>query len=193
VTAKRRAKRSVPKATSVRPAARLRQALAKRRKAELVDLLVELATDDSAIFHRLTAQFEVTVPPQELVAATRRAIADATDFDEREINRNFSYDNAAYDEIKRNFVRLVALGQLTSAMDLALELMDQGSYQVEMSDEGLMSHDIEDCLAVVIKALRKCDLPAADITAWCSQMLENDRVGFISSDDLQSLRTRFSV
>jgi len=46
---------------------------------------------------------------------------------------------------------------------------------------------------VVIKALRKCDLPATDITAWCSKMLENDRVGFISSDDLQSLRTRFSV
>ena len=191
--AKRRVKRSVPKATSVRPAARLRQTLAKRRKPELVDLLVELATDDSAICRRLAAQFEVTLPPKELVAATRRAIANATDFDEREVNRNFSYDHAAYDEIKRNFGRLIALGQLSSAMDLALELMNQGSYQVEMSDEGLMSYDIEDCLAVVIKALRKCDLPAAEITAWCSKMLKEDRIGFISTDALQSLRARFSV
>ena len=190
--AKRKAKRSIPKATSAGPAARLRQALSKRRKAELVDLLVDLATNDSALSRRLAAKFEVTVPPQELVAATRRAIADATDFDEREINRNFSYDHAAYDEIKRNFVRLIAMGQLGSAMDLALKLMDEGSYQVEMSDEGLMSHDIEECLAVVIKALRKCDLPAAEIAIWCSKMLKKDRVGFISTDALQSLRVRFT-
>jgi len=26
-----------------------------------------------------------------------------------------------------------------------------------MSDEGLMTEDIEDCLSVVIKALKKCD------------------------------------
>ena len=190
--AKRKAKRSVPKATSFSPAARLRQALSKRRKAELVDLLVDLATDDSALFRRLTAQFEVTFPPQELVAATGRAIADATDFDEREINRNFSYDDAAYDEIKRNFRRLIALGQLGSAMDLALKLMDEGSYQVEMSDEGLMSHDIEECLAVVVTALRTCDLPPTEITAWCSKMLKKDRVGFIGTDALQSLRARFT-
>jgi hypothetical protein len=30
-------------------------------------------------------------PPEELIAATRAAIADATDFDEREINDNFDY------------------------------------------------------------------------------------------------------
>jgi uncharacterized protein YgbK (DUF1537 family) len=132
------------------------------------------------------------MPKRRMNSAPRRAIADATAFDEREINRHFSYDHAAHEEIERNFRRLVALGQRGSAMDLALELMDQGSLQVEMSDEGLMSHEIEECLAVVIKALRKCDLPAADITAWCSKMLKTDRVGFISTDALQSLRARFT-
>ena len=76
-------------------------------------------------------------------------------------------------------------------MQLALELMKQGSYQVEMSDEGLMTEDIEDCLNVVLQALTKCDLPAAEVIAWCSAMLENDRVGFIAREPLQSLRTHF--
>ena len=35
-------------------------------------------------------------------AATHLAIADATDFDERQINRNFDYDDEAYGEVKRN-------------------------------------------------------------------------------------------
>jgi hypothetical protein len=66
--------------------------------------------------------------------------------------------------------------------------MKQGSYQVEMSDEGLMTADIEECLSVVHKALTKCDLPADEVIAWCSAMLANDRVGFIAREPLQSLR-----
>lgn len=120
--------------------------------------------------------------------ATRQAIADATDFDQRDINRNFDYDYAAYDAVKRNLSRLVGLGQLRVAMELSLELMDRGSYQVEMSDEGLMTDDIEACLKVVIQALRNCDLPAGELTAWCRDMLQKDRVGFICEKELKSLR-----
>jgi hypothetical protein len=68
--------------------------------------------------------------------------------------------------------------------------MKQGSYQVEMSDEGLMTQDIEDCLDVVLKALAKSGLPANEVIAWCSAMLDNDRVGFIARESLQSLRDR---
>ena len=41
--------------------------------------------------------------------------------------------------------------------------------------------------------LRKCDLPAAEVIDWCSAMLENDRVGFIASELLQSLRKHFQT
>ena len=44
----------------------------------------------------MTERFELEAPPEELAAATRQAIADATDFDERDINRNFDYDYEAY-------------------------------------------------------------------------------------------------
>ena len=87
--------------------------------------------------------------------------------------------------------RLIASAQLRLAMQLSLELMKQASRQVEMSDEGMMTDDIEECLNVVIQGLKKCELPAAEIIAWCSAMLDCDRVKFIAREPLQSLRNRF--
>src|SRR5438128_1869360 len=119
----------------------LRQALTKRKKAELVDVLLEFAQADRGILRQLTARFDVAAAPDELVAATRQAIADATAFDERDMNRNFDYDYEAYREVKRNLGRLIASAQLRVAMQFSLELMKRGSYQVEMSDEGMMTGD----------------------------------------------------
>jgi hypothetical protein len=182
---KRRAKKIIKTADVAK---RLHKALAKRTKKELIDVLVELARDDRNVLRQLDARFELEARPREVVVATRQAIADATDFDERDINRNFRYDYAAYDAVKRNLSRLVGLGQVRLAMELSLELMDQGSYQVEMSDEGLMTDDIEECLTVVIQALQKCALPASELLAWCRGMLKKDRVGFICEGQLKALR-----
>jgi hypothetical protein len=185
---KRKPKKPTPARKQPESTAELRQALSRRTKAELVDVLLELAQADRRVLRQLTARFDVAAAADELVAATRQAIADATAFDARDINRNFAYDYEAYGEVKRNLGRLIASGQLRLAMQLALELMKQGSYQVEMSDEGLMSADIEECLSVIHKALQECDLPADEIIAWCSAMLTNDRVGFIAREPLHSLR-----
>jgi uncharacterized Zn finger protein len=187
---KRKPKKAAP--TSKRPESmtQLRRALSGRKKAELVDALLELAQADRGLLRQLTARFDVAAAPDELVAATHQAIADATAFDRRDINRNFAYDYEAYGEVKRNLGRLIDAGQVRVAMQLALELMKQGSYQVEMSDEGLMTQDIEDCLDVVFKALAKSDLPAAEVIAWCSAMLDNDRVEFIAREPLRTLRNR---
>jgi hypothetical protein len=185
-----RPKKTVPSRKQPRPASALCQALTRRKKSELVDVLMELAQGDRGVLRKLTARFDVATAPDDLVAATRQAIADATEFDERDINRNFDYDDQAYSTVKRNLGRLIDSGQLRLAMSLALELMKQGSYQVEMSDEGLMTEEIEDCLNVVLKALRKCDLSATEVIAWCEAMLGNDRIGFIAREPLQSLRNR---
>src|SRR5215470_17588164 len=185
----RKPKKAAPASKRPESMAQLRRALSRRRKAELVDTLLELAQADRGVLRQLTARFDVAAAPDELVAATHQAIADATAFDERDTNRNFAYDYEAYQEVRRNLGRLIDSGQLRPAMQLALELMKQGSYQVEMSDEGLMTQDIEGCLDVVLKALAKCDLPAAEVIAWCSAMLDTDRVGFIAREPLQALRT----
>jgi hypothetical protein len=182
---KRRPKKVV-KTSDVAP--RLRKALAKRTKDQLLDVLVELASKDRHILRRLAERIDLEAPPQELVAATRQAIADATAFDERDMNRNFDYDYRAYSEVKRNLARLIKLGHLRLAMELSLELMKQGSCQVEMSDEGLMTQDIEECLAVVAQALKKGDLPPGEVIAWCAEMAKRDRVGFIFERELGTIR-----
>jgi hypothetical protein len=171
----------------------LRTALSRRTKAELIDFLLELAEADRGILRQLTANFDVAPSPAELVARTREAIADATAFDVRDINRNFAYDYAAYDEVKRNLGRLVKAGQLPATMELALELMKRASHQVKMSDEGLMTQDIEDCLGVVLDALSKCNLPAHKVIAWCSAMLKSDRVGCIGTGELELLQSQFQT
>ena len=179
---------SVPKATI--SADRLAHVLARRRKAELIKVIVEIARADRKIMRQLTIQFSVEVPPKELVAETRQAIVDATEFDEREINYNFDYDYQAYSTVECNFDRLIKLGHLREAMQLSLELVKQGSYQVEMSDEGMMTDDIEACLKVVISALTKSNLPDDDVIAWCAAMAKTDRVGFICDRELKTLRKR---
>jgi hypothetical protein len=151
---------------------------------------MEMAETDRAALRRITARFAVAATSDELVAATHQAITDATDFDERQINRNFDYDYEAYAEVKRNLGRLIAMGQLRLAMPLALDLMKRGSYQVEMSDEGLMTEDVEDCLGVVIETVTTCNLPAEEALAWCSAILDADRVGFIARKTLEVLRGR---
>jgi hypothetical protein len=172
---------------------RLAKALAKRTKAELVDALVEIAKGDRGILRQLESRFGVEALPEELVAATRQAIADATYFDEREVNYNFDYDYEAYHAVKRNFGRLIELGHLRTAMQLSLQLMDEGSYQVEISDEGLMTEDLEGCLYVVTKALEKCDLRPQEVIAWCDEMRKKDRVGFICEKGLRGLQNRFDA
>lgn len=186
----RQPRKAVPERKQPESRSALRRALCRRKKAELVEVLLELAQTDRGVLRQLAARFDVAAAPDELVAATYQAIADATHFDKRDINRNFAYDYEAYHEVKRNLGHLIAGGELRQTLVLALELMKQGSYQVEMSDEGLMAPDIEDCLGVVVEALERGDLPANEVIAWCSAMLDNDRVGFIAEKSLQTLRDR---
>jgi hypothetical protein len=188
-----RPRKAIPFSKPPGPPAGLRHELTRRKKTELVDILVELAEADRGVLRQLTARVDGTMSPDELIAATRQAIADATHFDKRDINHNFAYDYQAYDEVKRNLGRLIASGQWKQALSLALELMESGSEQVGMSDEGLMTEDIEACLNVVIEALRKCDLPAAEVIAWCTAMRDADQVGFIANESLQSLRNHLQA
>jgi len=50
---------------------RLEKALAKRKKAELIDVIVELTRADRGILLQIELQFGVEAPLKDLVAATR--------------------------------------------------------------------------------------------------------------------------
>lgn len=164
------------------PASALRQALMRGKKAELIEL-------DRGMLRQLSTRFDVatSLSPEELLSATRQAIIDAIHFDVKPINRNFAYDHATYGEVKRNLRRLIETGELRPAMTLALELMKRGSYQVEMSDEGMMTDELEAFLIEVIGGLKTCDLPASEVLAWCSTMLKTNRVGLIAREPIEAL------
>ena len=143
-----RRRKHVPVINTQATVDRLKAVLAKRKKSELIDVIAEFASVNRGIQRQLESRFGVEAPPEELIAATRVAIADATDFDEREINYNFDYDWRAYEAINRGLSRLVENHAVEEAKELALKLVDKGSYQIECTDEGLMQEEIESCLRV---------------------------------------------
>ncbi|MFM9964042.1 MAG: hypothetical protein ACKV2Q_22800 [Planctomycetaceae bacterium] len=185
--------KGVKRAKSPNPLDALRTTLGGRSQEELIEVIIDLARRNRGIQRELATRFEVQLSVEELVADTQSAISDATDFDERQLNSNFEYDYGAYETVQRNFQRLIELGRLDQAMELSLELMREGSYQVEMSDEGLMSDDIAECLRIVIQAARKSKLSSPAVIAWCDKLRKSDRVGFIAEKEIDALRKRFAV
>src|SRR3954452_18724462 len=92
-TPRRKPERGTPIPEQPGPMTDLRQALTRRTKSELVDVLIELAEADRGVLRQIRARFDVSATSEELVARTRQAISDATAFDKRDINRNFDYDD----------------------------------------------------------------------------------------------------
>lgn len=188
--AKRKALKKVPKRKGTSPIDRLRGILADQSTDDLIQMIVELADNDTRALRQVQQRFKVedSMSLEELVAATRVAISDATDVDMQSLNHNFEYDYAAYETVARNFKKLVTLGHWEQVMELSVELMHKGSYQVECSDEGLMTDDIQECLLPVINAVRKSGLKSPDIFHWTNLMLAIDRVGFICRNELLALQ-----
>jgi hypothetical protein len=56
-----------------------------------------------------------------------------------------------------------------------------------------MTDEIEACFAAVLEALQKCDLPAAEVVAWCAEMIKSDRVGFICDQELRALQEQYEA
>lgn len=133
--------------------------------------ILQIACANRHVRQAVQSEYDLEVSNSELIADTRSVIQLATDFDDRDVNSNFDYEFDAYRAIERNFAHLIREGELAEVMELSIKLMREGSRQVECSDEGMMTHEIEACLGVVIKALKKKSLPASDIVRWCDQML----------------------
>lgn len=160
--------------------------LHKRTKAELVAMILMIARKQSDVMRDLENQLNIDKPVDLLVNDVACAISVATDFDERMMNHNFDVDWQAYADVRKGLEQLIASGHLDDAKSLALQLMKEGSYQVECSDEGLMTEDICECLRPVIRAVKAAGGDAAG--QWAKKMLDADRMGFICNKELAELR-----
>jgi hypothetical protein len=163
-------------------------ALRKRTKAELVETIMMLAKQHANVTGELENELNIEKPAGLLIKDVGLAIANATDFDESMSNYNFDVDWQAYKDVKKGLKQLIDLGCLEDAKSLAIRLMKDGSYQVECSDEGLMSDDISECLRPVIQAVKKAG--GNEAAAWASEMQLADRVGFICDRELAALQSQ---
>lgn len=160
--------------------------LHQRTKAELVAMILAIAKGNADVTRELESQLNIEKPIDLLIHDVACAISVATDFDERMMNHNFDVDWQAYADVRKGLKQLIASGRLDDAKSLALQLMKEGSYQVECSDEGLMTEDICECLRPVIRAVQAAGGNAA--TRWAKQMQAADRTGFICNKELAELR-----
>ena len=160
--------------------------LRKRTKADLIAMIMEISREHAVVARELEDRLNIEKPVDLLVADVSSAIDLATDFDERMMNHNFDVDWQAYADVQKGLSLLVERGHLADAKSLALKLMKDGSYQVECSDEGMMTEEIQDCLKPVIDAVKSAD--GGEAARWAKDMKTADRVGFICDKELAELR-----
>jgi len=160
--------------------------LRKRTKTELIAMILVIAKEYAVVARELEDRLNIEKPVDLLVADVSAAIDRATDFDERMMNHNFNVDWQAYAEVQKGLSQLVKLGRLADAKSLALKLMKAGSYQVECSDEGLMTDDISQCLKPVIQTVKAAG--GGEAARWAKEMRIADRVGFICDKELAQLQ-----
>lgn len=150
-----------------------------------------MAHQDRLFRRKVEWRFGLISLVPDLVSSIRQAISEATTFDENDCNSDFDYDSEAYLIIKDYLVRLIEMGAIAEVMQLSLELMEKGSRQVEASDVGMMTEDIQNCLIVVLNALKSGDLPASEAIRFCEQLAHRDRIGCICEEEIQALRSWF--
>ena len=165
--------------------------LQNKTKNELAELIAEEASRNSRFASELEERLKIVKPLREIIITTKSAIAAATYFDEKYRNYNFEVDYEAYTVVKRNFQQLIESDHLEVALELAVDLMEQGSYQVEGSDEGLMTEVIEECFQILTNKIYASELnkgpESIRIAQWCNEMASADRVEFIFEKQLSEL------
>lgn len=158
---------------------RLTNVLKRMTKAQLVAVLADVIQRWPDVGHHLMIKVDTQQPARELVDDIRASLNKATYVPKHEINHNFSFDYGAYKRVGKGLKKLIDRGLLSEAMELALEVMRQGSYQVEMSDEGLMSDEVVDCVRVVYDALQGETIDVDTRAKWLKQLAASDSVGFL--------------
>lgn len=149
-------------------------------------MVLTIAREHAACARALENCLEINKPVDLLCADVASAIDRATEFDERDMNHNFAVDWGAYAEVQKGLSQLVEQGHLEDAKSLAIRLMKDGSYQVECSDEGMMTDDIIACLNPVVRAVKAAG--GDEAIEWAEAMQRSDRVGFICDRELAELR-----
>src|SRR5258708_3941653 len=91
----------------------LSRELKRLDKNALISCLNEMADSIPEAWRFLEGRLDLSPNTVgDLVARAKSAIANATDFDDRQVNHNFDYDWAAYEQVEKYFRQIVKLDRL---------------------------------------------------------------------------------
>ena len=151
--------------------------LKNKTKAQLIDLLHELVEQYPEISRELSDQNQIfSGNTKTLVARLREDIRDLGDepgWQNYWQGQGFTPD---YSGIRKKLETLVKTGHADEVLTLGRELVSTGTRQVEEShDEGETAMEIADCMSVIVEALDRSSLDAAEKLIWAVDAVFEDQ------------------
>ncbi|MGB6009713.1 MAG: hypothetical protein WBI57_00410, partial [Desulfobacterales bacterium] len=151
--------------------------LKSKTKAQLIDLIHELAGQYPEMARDLSDRKQlISGNTKTLVARLRREIRDIGDepgWQNYWQNEGFTPD---YSGIRKKLETLLKTGHADEVLTLGRELVTTGTRQVEEShDEGETAMEIADCMPVIVGALDRSSLDAAEKLIWALDAVLEDQ------------------
>ena len=151
----------------------LRSYLQEHTKAELVELLLELAETHDVVRQSLENRRSLTTG--EIRKVLKRIRSEIAALEEPAWDsHHYGYQMRNTDRLKAMLQALVASGQVDAAVRLGPELLAAGTQALDYEHEGESTEAIGDCLDVIFQALDRSSLSPADRIEWVLDMALGD-------------------
>ena len=150
--------------------ASLRAYLQEHTKAELVELLLELAETHDEVRQSVENRRNLTSGETRKVLKRIRSEIAALEGPAWESHHYGGYQVRNTERLKAMLQALVASGQADAAVRLGPELLAAGTQALEYEHEAESSEAIGDCLEILFRALDRTSMPPADRIEWVLDM-----------------------
>lgn len=157
------------------PDTTLRTYIQEHSKAELVELLLELAETHDEVRQSLENRRSLTSGETRKVLKSIRSEIATLEEPAWESHHYGGYQVRNSERLKAMLQALVASGQADAAVRLGPELLAAGSRALEYEHEGESSEEIGACLDVLFEALDATSMAPADRIEWVLDMAMADQ------------------
>ncbi len=155
------------------------QFLKDKTKAQLIELIGELAKQHPEMAQDLMDRRHITLGnTKTLVTRLRREIQEIGDEPGWQDYWNSEGYTPDYSGIRKKLETLLKAGLIDEVLSLGRELVSIGIRQVEQSnDNGETAMEVADCMPLIVKALDRSTLDAADKLNWALDSVIEDQFG----------------
>ena len=148
-----------------------------KTKVQLIELIHEIAQQHPEIAQDLVDRQQlISGNTKALVTRLRREIRDIGDEPGWRNYWNGDGYTPDYSGIRKKLEKLFKAGHADEVLDLGRELVTTGNRQVEAShDEGETAMEIAGCMPVIVEAMDRSSLDAADKLSWALDAVLDDQ------------------